>query len=54
MRNPLTRPITLLRLEGAAVLVLAVTGYARFGGNWIVFAVLQKMGRESPCLSSRR
>ena len=40
MRNPLTRPITLLRLEGAAVLVLAVTVYARLGGNWIVFAVL--------------
>lgn len=38
--NPLTQPTTLLRLEGVALLALAVIGYARLGGNWILFAVL--------------
>lgn len=39
-RNPLTQPVTLLRLEGAAMLALAVIIYARLGGNWLLFAVL--------------
>ncbi len=39
-RNPLTQPVTLLRLEGAALLALALIAYAHLGGNWILFAVL--------------
>lgn len=39
-RNPLTQPVTLLRLEGAALLALALIAYAHIGGNWILFAVL--------------
>ncbi len=39
-RNPFTQPIMLLRVEGAAVLALAVTAYGHIGGNWLLFAVL--------------
>lgn len=38
--NLLTHPITLLRLEGGALLALALVGYAHTGGNWLLFAVL--------------
>ena len=34
------RPRVLLRLEGAAVLALAVAGYWATGGNWWLFALL--------------
>ena len=36
----LARPRVLLRLEGAAVLALAVAGYRAGGGNWWLFALL--------------
>ncbi len=36
----IARPRVLLRLEGAAVLALAVAGYRASGGNWWLFALL--------------
>ena len=36
----IARPRFLLRLEGAAVLALAVAGYWASGGNWWLFALL--------------
>lgn len=36
----LTRPRTLLRVEGAAVLLLAALAYGQIPGNWILFVVL--------------
>ena len=33
-------PLVLLRSEGAALLGLAILLYAKFGGSWILFAVL--------------
>ena len=36
----MTRPLVLLRLEGAAVLAAAVWGYALTGASWGLFAVL--------------
>ncbi len=38
--RPLTRPRTLLRVEGAAVLLLAALAYGQIPGNWIAFVVL--------------
>src|ERR1700730_11660889 len=40
MVNPMTRPITLLRIEGLALLVVGLVLYARLGSSWILFAVL--------------
>lgn len=36
----LTRPTTLLRMEGAALLVVAALAYARLSGSWLAFFVL--------------
>jgi hypothetical protein len=36
----IARPRVLLRLEGAAVLALAIAGYRAGGGNWWLFALL--------------
>jgi hypothetical protein len=36
----IARPRVLLRLEGAAVLALAVAGYRASGGSWWLFALL--------------
>jgi len=33
-------PLVLLRTEGAALLGLSILLYAKFGGSWILFAVL--------------
>ena len=40
MINPLTRPMTLLRIEGLAMLAAGLVLYARLGGSWVLFAVL--------------
>ena len=37
--NPLTHPIALLRLEGGALLALALVLYAHAGDNWLLFIV---------------
>ncbi len=37
---PLARPAWLLRLEGAAVLALAIALYWHAGGSWLLFALL--------------
>ncbi len=36
----LTRPRTLLRVEGAAVLLLAALAYGQIPGDWLAFVVL--------------
>lgn len=38
--DPLIRPHVLLRLEGAAELILALVLYGAHGGNWALFALL--------------
>lgn len=38
--SPLTRPRMLLRLEGAAILLLAALAYGQIPGNWLLFVVL--------------
>jgi Domain of unknown function (DUF4260) len=40
MTNPLTRPTTLLRMEGVALLAAGLVLYARLRGGWIPFALL--------------
>jgi hypothetical protein len=36
----LLRPAALLRLEGAAILVAALSSYRQLGANWLLFALL--------------
>ncbi len=40
MITVLSSPRVLVRVEGLAALVAAVLFYSRFGGNWVIFAVL--------------
>ena len=40
MTDPMTRPTTLLRLEGLALLAVGLAVYAHLQGSWILFAVL--------------